>query len=152
MTCNKLKYLNKEFLVIKPPLLDDLLRILIFIFLPVMFLFLMTEGVDVAVFISRGDGDLALPGELHHLLVVPVALHAELLGDPAHLLRYLLPHEVHAHRDEGHPYQQSECQSVRFYKMIYDQCGPLSLVEIQRGLALIGRELHSVAPPVSLMP
>ena len=33
-----------------------------------------------------------------------------------------------------------------------NQCGPLSLVEIQRGSALIGRELHSVAPPVSLMP
>ena len=32
------------------------------------------------------------------------------------------------------------------------QCGPLSLVEIKRGSALIGRELHSVAPPVSLMP
>ena len=32
------------------------------------------------------------------------------------------------------------------------QCGPLSLVEIQRGSALIGRELQSVAPPVSLMP
>ena len=32
------------------------------------------------------------------------------------------------------------------------QCGPLSLVEAQRGSALIGRELHSVAPPVSLMP
>ena len=32
------------------------------------------------------------------------------------------------------------------------QCGPLSLVEIQRGLALIGQELHSVAAPVSLMP
>ena len=32
------------------------------------------------------------------------------------------------------------------------QCGPLSLVEAQGGSALIGRELHSVAPPVSLMP
>ena len=32
------------------------------------------------------------------------------------------------------------------------QCGPLSLVEAQRGSALIGRELHSVVPPVSLMP
>ena len=32
------------------------------------------------------------------------------------------------------------------------QCGPLSLVEAHRGSALIGRELHSVAPPVSLMP
>ena len=32
------------------------------------------------------------------------------------------------------------------------QCGPLSLVEIQRGSAVIGRELHSVASPVSLMP
>ena len=32
------------------------------------------------------------------------------------------------------------------------QCGPLSLVEIQRGLALIGRELYSVATPLSLMP
>ena len=32
------------------------------------------------------------------------------------------------------------------------QCGPLSLVETQRGSALIGRELHSVATPVSLMP
>ena len=30
--------------------------------------------------------------------------------------------------------------------VILIQCGPLSLVEIQRGLALIGRELHSVAP------
>ena len=34
----------------------------------------------------------------------------------------------------------------------FDQCGPLSLVEVQRGSALIGRELHRVAPPVSLMP
>ena len=32
------------------------------------------------------------------------------------------------------------------------QCAPLSLVEAQRGSALIGRELHSVATPVSLMP
>ena len=32
------------------------------------------------------------------------------------------------------------------------QCAPLSLVEDQRGSALIGRELHSVATPVSLMP
>ena len=32
------------------------------------------------------------------------------------------------------------------------QCGPHSLVEVQRGSALIGRELHSVATPVSLMP
>ena len=30
------------------------------------------------------------------------------------------------------------------------QCGPLSLVEAQRGSALIGRELHSVAPPAIL--
>jgi len=33
----------------------------------------------------------------------------------------------------------------------WEQCGPLSLVEIQRGSALIGRKLHSVATPVSLM-
>ena len=32
------------------------------------------------------------------------------------------------------------------------QCGQLSLAEAQRGSALIGRELRSVAPPVSLMP
>ena len=32
------------------------------------------------------------------------------------------------------------------------QCGPLSLVEAQRGTSLIGQELHSVATPVSLMP
>ena len=32
------------------------------------------------------------------------------------------------------------------------QSSPLSLVEVQRGSSLIGRELHSVAPPVSLMP
>ena len=32
------------------------------------------------------------------------------------------------------------------------QCGPLSLVEAHRGSALISRELHYVAPPVSLMP
>ena len=32
------------------------------------------------------------------------------------------------------------------------QCAPLSLVEAQRGSALIGREAHSVATPVSLMP
>ena len=34
----------------------------------------------------------------------------------------------------------------------FEQCGPLSLIEVQRGSALIGRELHSVATPVSLMP
>ena len=32
------------------------------------------------------------------------------------------------------------------------QCGPLSLVEIQRGSVIIGREPPSVAPLVSLMP
>ena len=32
------------------------------------------------------------------------------------------------------------------------QCGPLSLVEIQRGSVIIGREPPSVAPPVSVMP
>merc|ERR1712110_1296934 len=69
-----------------------------------MFLLLpMSEGVHVAVLISRRDGHMALPGELHHLLVVAVALHAELLSHPAHLLRDLLLHEVHAHRDQGHP-------------------------------------------------
>ena len=36
--------------------------------------------------------------------------------------------------------------------VIQEQCGPLSLVESLRGSALIGRKLHSVAPPVSLMP
>ena len=33
-----------------------------------------------------------------------------------------------------------------------DECAPLSLVEAQRGSVLIGRELNSVATPVSLMP
>ena len=32
------------------------------------------------------------------------------------------------------------------------QCSPLSLVELQRGLTLIGREDHSVASASSLMP
>ena len=41
---------------------------------------------------------------------------------------------------------------LRTVKKAKDQCGPLSLVEAQRGSALIGPELHSVAPPVSLMP
>ena len=33
-----------------------------------------------------------------------------------------------------------------------NQCGPLSLVKAQRGLAFIGQELRSVATPLSLMP
>ena len=36
-----------------------------------------------------------------------------------------------------------------FYKYD-DQCSPLSLVEESRGLALIGREVHGVAPPALL--
>ena len=84
-----------------------------------MFLLMVAEGVDVAVFIRRSDGDFTLgkvfiyrqfhsgsphlPGEFDHLFVVAVALHAELLCNPADLLRYLLLHEVHAHGDEGHP-------------------------------------------------
>ena len=44
-------------------------------------------------------------------------------------------------------------RNTTVYKLpALNQCGPLSLVEVQRGSALIGRELHSVAPPVSLMP
>ena len=52
-------------------------------------------------------------------------------GGPAHLVKLKL---VHAALSQSY------------------QCGPLSLVEVQRGSSLIGRELHSVAPPVSLMP
>ena len=39
-------------------------------------------------------------------------------------------------------------QSTVVYGFI--QCSPLSLVEEYRGLALIGREVHSVAPPALL--
>ena len=51
---------------------------------------------------------------------------------------WTVPHIVRGSRLAGHVSQV--------------QCGPLSLVEVQRGSALIGRELHSVALPESLMP
>ena len=65
----------------------------------------------------------------------------------------LLPREVY------HPLLAIQSKSPGYFpgcstlpQVTGDQCGPLSLVEIQRGSALIGRELHSVATPVSLMP
>ena len=45
-----------------------------------------------------------------------------------------------------------EIKLLKSVSVVLYQSGPLSLVEAQQGSALIGRELHSVATPVSLMP
>ena len=46
--------------------------------------------------------------------------------------------------------ERQSSTSVTRARTTTGQCAPLSLVESQRGSALIGRELHSVATPVSL--
>ena len=43
-----------------------------------------------------------------------------------------------------------ECKDF-FLFLALDQCGPLSLVEVRRDSAGIGRELHSVAGAITLM-
>ena len=125
VTCNQLKYPNKVFLVIEPSISitqwpPHFHFSFCFSYHDVSFssgrrswrcrLYQpawWSPGPEVEIFSVPAwllyQDSTNLSGQLHHLLVVAVALHAELLRHPAHLLRYLLLHQVHTHRDQGHP-------------------------------------------------